>query len=53
MVCVAALSVAVVVGLAIGAVVSLPMLVLGHAGLVVALLVLIIAVMSNELHRHV
>jgi hypothetical protein len=50
-ICVAAMGVALFVGLVIGAIISLPMLVLGHAGLVVALLVLMIAVVLNESRR--
>jgi hypothetical protein len=52
-ICVAALGVALFVGLVIGAVVSLPMLVLGHAGLAVALLVLMIAVVFNQIQHRV
>ena len=52
-ICVAAVGVALLVGLMIGAVISLPMLVLGHAGLVVALLVVMIAGVFNATHHRV
>jgi len=49
-VCLAAVCCALGVGLLIGAFLSLPMLVLGHAGLYVALLVLMFGVVIGATH---
>lgn len=49
-ICIAAVCCALGVGLVIGAFLSLPMLVLGHAGLYVALLVLMFAVAIGATH---
>jgi hypothetical protein len=52
-VCVAAICGALIVGLVIGAWLALPMLVLGHAGLCVSLLVLMIAVVGKQTQSRV